>query len=391
MNRSRYRLPIKLNNKLELGYIYQHPEMETDYSSEEKGPLLSICVPTYNRSKTLKICLASIMEQVMGYEDDVEVIVSDNCSSDDTREVVGWAQDLGPIKYNRNESNIGAGPNFFLLVNQLAKGEYCWLIGDDDFLRKDSLSRLLRVMKENPAVEMYYTNAMRLGLSNLEKEMKGVVSSAQFPDDLMTESMDFNDREMRSIDELIDPKIDKSFLGALMCSIFRRKIWLEYSSKVEVSKNDFRDVKTTYPHAIILVMGMKGRRVYRFGNPLIVVGDGLRTWSDEYPMVAHIRLLELLDIYESLGMDQKQIRKCRGSVLLNTVPQIVFLSIKYDGGCRDLVDYKKSISKYMTYCEFWLSFVVWPWLTVPWSILTGHRLHTSVLALWSTIKALSQN
>jgi glycosyltransferase involved in cell wall biosynthesis len=332
--------------------------METDYSNEEKGPLLSICVPTYNRSKTLKICLASIMEQVRGYEDDVEVIVSDNCSSDDTREVVGWAQELGPIKYNRNESNIGGGLNFFLLTNQLARGEYCWLIGDDDFLRKDSLSRLLRVMKENPAVDMYHTNAMHLQLSNLEKKMKGVVSSAQFPDDLETESIDFNDREMRSIDELIDPKIDSCFLSAVMCSIFRREIWLEHSSKVEVSKNDFRDAKTTYPHAVILAMAMRGRRVYHFGNPLIVVGDGSRTWNVEYPMVAHIRLLQLLDIYESLGIDQKQIRKCRGNVLLNTVPRIVFLSIKNDGGCRDYVDYKKSINRYMTYKEFWLSFVL---------------------------------
>ena len=63
-----------------------------------KGPLLSICIPTYNRSKSLRICLLSILSQTKGYEEDVEVVVSDNCSDDDTMQVVEWAREYGPLR-----------------------------------------------------------------------------------------------------------------------------------------------------------------------------------------------------------------------------------------------------------------------------------------------------
>lgn len=326
-------------------------------SNYETKPLLSICIPTYNRSQTLKICLQSILDQIKGYENDIEVIVSDNCSSDDTQELVKSMQKKGPIRYNRNDTNIGAGPNFLLLSNVLSQGEYCWLIGDDDFIRKESLPRLISTMKKHPNIDLFYTNGMHIDIDKILTS-KNIFSSSQFSDNLKTDGYDFRDREMESIDDLIDPKIDRSFLGAIMYSIFRRKIWLGSSDKVEVSKNDFKNAMTTFPHAVILVDGMRGRKVFYFGNPLIVVGEGARLWRNEYPMVAHIRLLELLDIYEFLGINKKQIKKCRKSVLLYNASKIVYLSIKNDGLENQYVDYKKSINKYLGYWEFWISFPI---------------------------------
>ena len=120
----------------------------------ERNPLLSICVPTYNRSKLLKASLLSILEQIEGREDDVELIVSDNCSTDDTADVISSLQKNMNFVYHRNSENIGAGANFYLLANELARGKYCWLIGDDDFLRKDSLGRLLEILKTNTDVDV---------------------------------------------------------------------------------------------------------------------------------------------------------------------------------------------------------------------------------------------
>lgn len=52
-------------------------------------PYLSICIPTYNRSEVLK---ESLM-QLLKYEgDDIEVVISDNCSPDNTEEVVRGLQ-----------------------------------------------------------------------------------------------------------------------------------------------------------------------------------------------------------------------------------------------------------------------------------------------------------
>ena len=53
-------------------------------------PLLSICIPTYNRAHYLKECLGSIVAQFddRDVRDNVEVVVSDNASPDNTRELV---------------------------------------------------------------------------------------------------------------------------------------------------------------------------------------------------------------------------------------------------------------------------------------------------------------
>src|SRR5262249_43627784 len=76
--------------------------------AETSEPLLSICIPTYNRSHFLKECLRSLFAQTFDHSA-VEVIVSDNASTDDTPNVVRkYAERYPIVKYVRNETNIGA-------------------------------------------------------------------------------------------------------------------------------------------------------------------------------------------------------------------------------------------------------------------------------------------
>jgi len=294
------------------------------------------------------------MEQMNGLADDIEVVVSDNCSTDETEDIVRWAQQFGQIRYNRNKTNIGAGPNFNLLIEKLAQGEYCWIIGDDDFLRKNSLFRLIKGMKENPEVDLFHINGMHIDVSQVYN-MTDPVSSEQFPNDLITSNNDFYDRELASFNDLIDPSINRDFLCGIMCSIFRRKKWMDHSHSVKISEDNFRDAFTTYPHAVILTMSMRGSRIFRFGNPIIVIGDGNRNWESDYPMVAHVRSLELLEIFENLGVDTNQIEKCRRYHLINNVPSLIFTSIRMGGHLKNYVDYNQTLLKYVAYKEFWLS------------------------------------
>ena len=103
-------------------------------------PQLSICVPTYNRSGCLKECLDSIMVSVSGYESQIEIIVSDNDSIDDTIDIIRSFQiKYSWIRYYRNDSNIGGEENFYRLFT-LTTGDYVWLIGDDDKLAQEAIS-----------------------------------------------------------------------------------------------------------------------------------------------------------------------------------------------------------------------------------------------------------
>lgn len=112
-------------------------------------PLLSICIPTYNRSGILRVNLSFINEQLTCLDDtrEVEIIVSDNCSPDNTQEVVASLQKQGvPIVYNRNLENVGADRNFLKCMH-LATGKYVYLLGDDDFLTDRAIPKLLSVLR----------------------------------------------------------------------------------------------------------------------------------------------------------------------------------------------------------------------------------------------------
>ena len=129
---------------------------------------------------------------------------------------------------------------------------------------------------------------------------------------------------------------------------------------MSVSIDNFRSVESTFPHAVTLVRSMRGRNVFFFGDPVLVVGDGARDWEGQFPMVANIRLLELLDYYESMGMERSRIKRCRGLLLKSSVPSMLLLSVTRNGSGPNQVDYRRAISKFLGYREFWLSFFCVP-------------------------------
>lgn len=104
---------------------------------------LSICIPTYNRSRNLRECLNSVMASIAGHEGEIEIIISDNASTDDTESVIRDFQDRYPwIQSHRNAQNIGAERNFYLLAT-LAQGDNIWIFGDDDKMEVNAVARVL--------------------------------------------------------------------------------------------------------------------------------------------------------------------------------------------------------------------------------------------------------
>lgn len=106
-------------------------------------PILSICIPTYNRSACLRECLESILFSAKGYEEQIEIVVSDNASTDDTSSVINEFRKFYPwIRYHRNDSNIGPERNFYAAAG-LGLGEYIWIFGDDDKMSDEAIPIIL--------------------------------------------------------------------------------------------------------------------------------------------------------------------------------------------------------------------------------------------------------
>ena len=118
--------------------------------TNNKQPLLSICIPTWNREKILQDSLNRFKEQLTEINaDDIELYVSDNASTDSTPNVVRRFIEQGlPITYNRNSENVGAARNFIRCI-QWSKGKYIWLLGDDDFLQPGALKLIVDTLKKS--------------------------------------------------------------------------------------------------------------------------------------------------------------------------------------------------------------------------------------------------
>lgn len=115
--------------------------------------LISVVIPTYNRAELLDRAIASVLAQ---HGNDFEVVVSDNCSTDQTVAMVGKYLNDSRIRYSRNESNIGMVGNWKKAIQELASGEWFLLLSDDDYLLdKNYLSKVARAIREYDPVFVY--------------------------------------------------------------------------------------------------------------------------------------------------------------------------------------------------------------------------------------------
>lgn len=130
-------------------------------------PLVTFVVPCYNLAHLLPECLNSILIQTYP---DFEVLVMDNCSPDDTPDVVQSFHDPR-LKHIRNETNIGHVRNFNKGIT-MARGKYVWLVSADDFLiSPHALSRYVDVMERNPQVGYVFSCATTAQGANHTREL----------------------------------------------------------------------------------------------------------------------------------------------------------------------------------------------------------------------------
>lgn len=138
-------------------------------------PLLSICIPTYNRSVKLDYFLVALAAALNGISETVEIIISDNCSTDDTYKVAAAFVKNDPrVQLLRQEENIGAEGNFWFLWGHAA-GKYVWIIGDDDLLEVNALLDVLAELKNDP-------DLLIINYSNWDSDLASQLSCSAYPE-----------------------------------------------------------------------------------------------------------------------------------------------------------------------------------------------------------------
>jgi len=122
--------------------------------------LLTIAIPTYNRAELLNKQLRWLSEAIKGYESDCEILVSDNCSTDNTQAVINkWKENLNQITFhtNKNSENIGVIKNVTYCL-EAAKTKYVWAIGDDDPIQNRAITYVLDQIKQQENLSLLLLN-----------------------------------------------------------------------------------------------------------------------------------------------------------------------------------------------------------------------------------------
>ncbi len=121
-------------------------------------PIISFCIPTYNRAELVKRCVQNILE----FDGEaIEVVVSNNSSPDNTEEVISSIRD-NRISYYRNSENIGAVLNIIETIKK-ARGEWVFTLSDEDIVTVKIIKKLLAILKSD------YCNNAAVIFGNMRK------------------------------------------------------------------------------------------------------------------------------------------------------------------------------------------------------------------------------
>jgi len=193
--------------------------------------ILSICIPSYNRADMLSAAIESILNQAA---EGVEIVVSDNASTDNTDSVMRDLARRHPhIRYVRSDVNVGADRNFLKVV-ELAAGRYTWLMGSDDMVAPGGVAEVLRAIESHPELPGFSVNRQMYDVSMSRPQTDLDIFPPQ------AQRVRVHSSAQSAIHEL------GIYLSFISGQVFNREAWLRYTNEAGIDKY-FNGLVHLYP------------------------------------------------------------------------------------------------------------------------------------------------
>jgi glycosyltransferase involved in cell wall biosynthesis len=128
--------------------------------NNQMSKLLTIAIPTYNRAELLDKQLAWLAQAITGFESECEILVSDNCSEDNTQEIIKKWHDCLPettFHIHKNSENLGVMRNIAYCL-EAATSRYVWTISDDDRIEDEAIAYLINTLKLSANLSLLILN-----------------------------------------------------------------------------------------------------------------------------------------------------------------------------------------------------------------------------------------
>lgn len=217
---------------------------------------LSICIATLNRGAFIGQTLESIVSQVT---DEVEIVIVDGASTDNTPEVVAsFAARFPRLNYVRLPQKGGVDRDYDRTV-VAAQGEYCWLMSDDDLLKPGALAAVLAAAAGG--YSLIVVNAEVRG-----PDMVEVVEPSR-----LTLAADRVYPPAAAEQLLADTATYMSFIGAV---VIRREVWL--------SRERERYFGLEFIHMGVIHQAPLPGAALALAHPWIIIRHGNAQWTTRY-------------------------------------------------------------------------------------------------------------
>ena len=227
--------------------------------------ILTIAIPTHNRVNPLRKNIELLLPQIVKCSSDVSLLISDNCSDDDTQSYIEslLLQYADYISYNRNTEDLGYLRNFGKGV-ELADSEYVYLLGDDDIVPPNFVSTIISILKDNNDVGILHFNYLQCDKTT---ERLSIYNKREFKNFL-----EYYDDFSGFVKEFLDIP---SFMSSL---VFKREVWL----KGELL---FEEDCYGYDWLMKVYAGSLGCKCLYYSMPLMIQTDsGINNYNDVWPL-----------------------------------------------------------------------------------------------------------
>jgi glycosyltransferase involved in cell wall biosynthesis len=130
-------------------------------------PKVSVVVPNYNHARYLRQRIESVLRQTFR---DFELILLDDCSTDDSRSILSEFESEPRVRLDFNAINSGSTFKQWNKGVRLARGKYIWIAESDDYADERLLERFVAVLEADP--EVAYAYCLSWGV-NAENQTNG--------------------------------------------------------------------------------------------------------------------------------------------------------------------------------------------------------------------------
>ncbi len=211
------------------------------------------------------MCLASVLPQLVPFGHDVECVVSDNASPDHTADIVALASKTFPIRYSRNDSNIGIIANITRCASELANGEFIFLIGDDDVLTEGAIGRIMAALRTEDAPDLIVLNVGYLPRNHRPKADAAAGGVSTQCDRTLRKSAAEGRMPFENLFE--GPTAD---LTASYSVVLHHRLWKQQFPEACFDE-PFSSVRTTYPSAWVIARSMSGKDAIVIATPSVMI------------------------------------------------------------------------------------------------------------------------